>query len=240
MEYGVVDCHCHSSAREFEKDLEDAIQRTEEVVPVVGEFDRVLPLQGRYPDLVAPCFGLHPLQEGGQRSVDPRIGLHFTPWCAPSHRDREDQLSVFITQLGVATELQLPVNVHSRSAARVAMETMREQGVGRALLRNFAGKPSVALEGVKAGLLFSFPPPQSAGTTRETTWSSRSLWSTSVWKRTLLLSGSTSMRGTSPVTSLCAADTSLTSKVCRHKLFRSSARKTHSGLSQRLKLTRGI
>ncbi|KAK5903131.1 hypothetical protein CgunFtcFv8_006939 [Champsocephalus gunnari] len=166
MEYGFVDCHCHISAREFEKDLEDVIQRTEEagvktlvaVTVEVGEFDRVLPLQGRYPDLVAPCFGLHPLQEGGQRSVDPRIGLDFTPWCAPSHRDREDQLSVFITQLGVATELQLPVNVHSRSAARVAMETMREQGVGRALLRNFAGKPSVALEGVKAGFLFSFPP----------------------------------------------------------------------------------
>lgn len=31
-------------------------------------------------------------------------------------------------------------------------------GVSRALLHNFAGKPSVALEGVKAGFFFSFPP----------------------------------------------------------------------------------
>lgn len=190
MEFGFVDCHCHISAREFEEDLEDVIQRSTEVgvktlVAVtegVGEFDRVLQLQQRYPDLVAPCFGLHPLQgvEGGERrSVKPQeldaaqrlfyqhrrrlvaigeIGLDFTPWCAPAQQDRDDQMNVFIKQLNVAKELDLPVNVHSRSAARVTVETMREQGISRALLHNFAGKPSVALEGVKAGYLFSFPP----------------------------------------------------------------------------------
>ncbi|XP_034004045.1 putative deoxyribonuclease tatdn3 isoform X2 [Trematomus bernacchii] len=170
MEYGFVDCHCHISAREFEKDLEDVIQRTKEagvktlvaVTEEVGEFDRVLQLQDRYPDLVAPCFGLHPLQEGGQRSVNPQD----LDAALPKHRerlvaigeDREDQMSVFIKQLSVAKELQLPVNVHSRSAAKVTIETMREQGISRALLHNFAGKPSVALEGVKAGFFFSFPP----------------------------------------------------------------------------------
>lgn len=53
MEFGFVDCHCHISAREFEEDLEDVIQRSTEVgvktlVAVtegVGEFDRVLQLQ---------------------------------------------------------------------------------------------------------------------------------------------------------------------------------------------------
>ncbi|KAF3703180.1 putative deoxyribonuclease tatdn3 [Channa argus] len=179
MEYGFVDCHCHISAREFEEaGVKTLIAVTEEV----GEFTRVLQLQERYLDLVAPCFGIHPLQGGGgpeQHSVKPEdldaalplfykhrerlvavgeIGLDFTPWCAPTLKDRDDQMTVFIKQLSIAKELDLPVNIHSRSAARVTIETLKEQGVDRALLHNFAGKPSVALEGVKAGYLFSFPP----------------------------------------------------------------------------------
>ncbi|XP_023123527.2 putative deoxyribonuclease tatdn3 isoform X2 [Amphiprion ocellaris] len=190
MENGFVDCHCHISANEFEEDLEEVIKRTREagvktlvaVTEEVGEFSRVLQLQDSYPDLVAPCFGVHPLQASGgpqQRSVKPQdldaalpqfydhkerlvaigeIGLDFTPWCAPTQQDRDDQMNVFIKQLSIAKELDLPVNVHSRSAAKVTIDTMREQGISRALLHNFAGKPSVALEGVKAGYLFSFPP----------------------------------------------------------------------------------
>ncbi|XP_028252820.1 putative deoxyribonuclease tatdn3 isoform X3 [Parambassis ranga] len=190
MENGFVDCHCHISAREFTEDVDDVIQRARgagvktlvAVTEEVGEFARVLQLQERYPDLVAPCFGVHPLQAGGeaeQRSVKPQdldaalplfyhhrerlvavgeIGLDFTPWCAPTQQDREDQMNVFIKQLSVAKEMDLPVNVHSRSAAKVTIETMREQGISRALLHNFAGRPSVALEGVKAGYMFSFPP----------------------------------------------------------------------------------
>ncbi|XP_059212289.1 putative deoxyribonuclease tatdn3 [Centropristis striata] len=190
MEHGFVDCHCHISAREFEEDLEDVIQRTTEagvktlvaVTEEVREFDRVLQLQERYPALLAPCLGLHPLQrgpDGEQRSVTPKdledalplfykhrerlvavgeIGLDFTPWFCPSQQDRQQQLEVFTRQLDVSKELQLPVNVHSRSAAKVTIQTMREQGISAALLHNFAGKPSVALEGVKAGYFFSFPP----------------------------------------------------------------------------------
>lgn len=171
-------------------DVEDVILRTKgagvktlvTVTEGVREFNRVLQLQQRFPDLVAPCFGIHPLQSGigpEQRCVKPQdldaalplfhkhreqlvavgeIGLDFTPWCAPTQQDRDDQMTVFITQLNVAKDLDLPVNIHSRSAARVTIETMREQGISRALLHNFAGKPSVALEAVKAGYLFSFPP----------------------------------------------------------------------------------
>ncbi|KAG7508678.1 hypothetical protein JOB18_021142 [Solea senegalensis] len=192
MEYGFVDCHCHISAREFEEDVEDVILRTRQagvktliaVTEGVGEFSRVLQLQQRFPDLVSPCLGVHPLQGGEEPQERQRsarlqdldaalpliykhrerltavgeIGLDFTPWCAPTQQHRDDQMAVFVKQLDVAKELDLPVNVHSRSAAQVTIETMKAQGIGRALLHNFAGKPSVALEGVNAGYYFSFPP----------------------------------------------------------------------------------
>ncbi|CAJ1077661.1 putative deoxyribonuclease tatdn3 [Xyrichtys novacula] len=190
MEYGLVDCHCHISAAEFEEDVDEVIQRSREagvqalvsVTEGFEEFSRVLELQSRFPDLVAPCFGVHPLQVSGgsdQHSVKCQdldsalplfykhrerlvavgeIGLDFTPWCAPTQQDKDDQMEVFIRQLSIAKEFDLPVNVHSRSAAKVTISIMQDQGITRALLHNFAGKPSVAMEGVKAGYFFSFPP----------------------------------------------------------------------------------
>lgn len=156
MENGFVDCHCHISAHEFEEDLDDVIKRSREagiktlvaVTEEIGEFKRVLQLQESYPDLVAPCFGVHPLQPE-RRSVNLQdlegalphfynhreqlvaigeIGLDFTPWCVSTQQDRDDQMKVFVKQLDIAKELDLPVNVHTRSAARLAIETMRERG----------------------------------------------------------------------------------------------------------------
>ncbi len=40
---------------------------------------------------------------------DFQIGLDFTPWFAPTQQDRDDQMNVFIKQLSIAKELDLPV-----------------------------------------------------------------------------------------------------------------------------------
>uniref|UniRef100_A0A3Q4BL29 TatD DNase domain containing 3 n=1 Tax=Mola mola TaxID=94237 RepID=A0A3Q4BL29_MOLML len=179
MEYGFVDCHCHISAREFEevgtkKITQQAEKRSANLMR--HSFSCMQNLI-QYPDLVAPSFGIHPVQGGS--AAPPLFGISLfindvilvillfllvsrlvwtTPWCAPTQQDRDDQTTVFVKQLDIAKELDLPVNVHSRSAAKVTTVTMRERGVSRAPLHHFAGTPSVALEGVKAGYFFSFPP----------------------------------------------------------------------------------
>ncbi|KAI4889824.1 hypothetical protein NFI96_032467 [Prochilodus magdalenae] len=151
------------------------------VTEVASEFERVIELSKAYPGFLFPCFGIHPLQGSEQalRSVkyqdlEPafplfqtyrddivavgEIGLDFTPWYAPTPLERDEQLMVFKKQLEISKELELPVNVHSRSAAKVTIATMKEQGIEHALLHNFAGRPAVAIEGLQAGYYFSFPP----------------------------------------------------------------------------------
>ncbi|XP_051500182.1 putative deoxyribonuclease tatdn3 [Myxocyprinus asiaticus] len=146
-----------------------------------SEFEKVIQLSKIYPGFIFPCFGIHPLQGSAQdlRSVkiqdlEPflplfqkyrdnivavgEIGLDFTPWFVHTTQERDEQIKVFAKQLEKSKELDLPVNVHTRSAAKVAIATMKELGIRQALLHNFAGKTSVAMEGVQAGFCFSFPP----------------------------------------------------------------------------------
>ncbi|XP_009292997.2 putative deoxyribonuclease tatdn3 isoform X2 [Danio rerio] len=179
MARGFIDCHCHISASEFTTDTDDVLLIAKKagvkalvaVTEGASEFEKVIQLSKTYPGFVFPCFGIHPLQGSGQDLHSVRvqtykddivaigeIGLDFTPWYSSTTQERDEQMKVFIKQLEISKELDLPVNVHSRSSAKVTIATMKELGIRQALLHNFAGKPSVAMEGVQAGFFFSFPP----------------------------------------------------------------------------------
>lgn len=156
----------------------------------INEFERMIDLSQRYPSFVLPCFGIHPIQSDadGSRSVtlsdlEPaipvfekykdnlvgigEIGLDFTPWLASTSQQREEQQKVFRMQLSIAQNFDLPVNVHSRSAGRQTISFLKEHGVQKVLLHNFAGRLSAALEGAQAGYYFSFPPAITRNNQRE-------------------------------------------------------------------------
>ncbi|XP_029890583.1 putative deoxyribonuclease TATDN3 isoform X2 [Aquila chrysaetos chrysaetos] len=147
-----------------------------------GEFRSVVALSERFPGFVVPCLGVHPVQEVSpeeQRSVTLKdldaalplielykdklvgigeVGLDFTPRFASTDEQKEGQRQVLIKQIELARRLDLPLNVHSRSAGRPTINLLKEQGATKVLLHAFDGKPSVAMEGVKAGYFFSIPP----------------------------------------------------------------------------------
>ncbi|KAM4625353.1 putative deoxyribonuclease TATDN3 isoform 2-T2 [Polymixia lowei] len=188
--HGYIDCHCHISAEEFDKDVDEVIENSKKeglvallaVAEHAGEFDKIIQLSQRFPGFIFPCLGVHPVQglaPEQQRGVSLQdldaalpiiekykdhlvaigeVGLDFTPRYVSNETDKDCQRQVLIRQAEIAKQLELPLNVHSRSAGRPTIHLLKEQGVEKVLLHAFDGKPSVAMEGVKAGYFFSIPP----------------------------------------------------------------------------------
>uniref|UniRef100_A0A8C5VWS8 TatD DNase domain containing 3 n=1 Tax=Microcebus murinus TaxID=30608 RepID=A0A8C5VWS8_MICMU len=165
---GLVDCHCHLSDPDFDHDLDDVLEKAKKanVVALVavaehsGEFEKIIQLSERYSGFVLPCLGVHPVQGlslEDQRSVTLKVGLDFSPRFAGSDEQKEEQRQVLIRQVQLAKRLNLPLNVHSR-CWRLHINLYVSKGADKVLLHAFDGRPSVAMEGVKAGYFFSIPP----------------------------------------------------------------------------------
>ncbi|XP_078085942.1 deoxyribonuclease TATDN3-like isoform X4 [Mustelus asterias] len=166
---GFIDCHCHLAAPEFLTDIDTVIEQAKKagllalvaVAEHSGEFEKLIELSDKYSGFVLPCLGVHPVQGNPpqeQRAATLQVGLDFSPRFASTEAQKNEQRKVFIEQIEIAKRLDLPLNVHSRSAGRPTINLLKEQGAKKVLLHAFDGKPSVAMEGVKAGFFFSIPP----------------------------------------------------------------------------------
>ncbi|XP_051042590.1 putative deoxyribonuclease TATDN3 isoform X3 [Phodopus roborovskii] len=156
---GLVDCHCHLSAPDFNSDLDDVLEKAKKanvmalvaVAEHAGEFERIIQLSERYTGFILPCLGVHPVQELSPekpRSVTLKdldvalpviekykdrllaigeVGLDFSPRFAGTDEEKEEQRQVLIRQVQLAKRLNVPLNVHSRSAGRPTINLLREQ-----------------------------------------------------------------------------------------------------------------
>ncbi len=174
----LVDAHAHMSDGAFTADLEVVLEAAAEVgvkaIVAVSEdledANRVLKIAEKFP-LVKPCVGLYPdvldlemaeavvtfIRDHQQRLVGiGEVGLDH--WVVKEEKDWNVQEQVLARFVALSKELDLPLNVHSRSAGRHTVRFLRDQGARRVLLHAFDGKPSAALEGIEAGYYFSIPP----------------------------------------------------------------------------------
>jgi TatD DNase family protein len=84
------------------------------------------------------------------------VGLDY--WVIKEDPQKELQRAIFQSFIELSGELDLPLNVHSRSAGRHAVALLLENNATRVQLHAFDGKAGAALPAVEAGYFFSIPP----------------------------------------------------------------------------------
>ncbi len=178
MASGLVDAHAHLSAAEFRDDLETVlagaaaagVTRIITVGETLEDAEANVALAARFPQ-VKVCAGLYPTILDREAAAallafirahrDTLVGIGevgLDHWVVKDAADRNLQRQIFAEFIALSNELDLPLNVHSRSAGRATVQFLKEEGARRALLHAFDGKASAALEGAAAGFFFSIPP----------------------------------------------------------------------------------
>jgi TatD DNase family protein len=174
----LFDAHAHLAAPEFSGDLPAVLSRAEAAgvsgILTVGETpadaERILDLAARHP-MIKPAVGLFPTildrtaaaavmalarNNAGRLVAIGEVGLdHWVVKTEPEWLLQEEILAQFVA---LSRELDLPLNVHSRSAGRHAIAFLKRCEARRVLLHAFDGKAASAAEGVDAGYYFSIPP----------------------------------------------------------------------------------
>ena len=174
----IVDTHTHICDASFDVDRGEVLQRAADAgvtaVIAVGEnlddARRNLELAETHA-LIRPAAGLYPtildLEQAEQMHAFIRrerarlvaigeVGLDF--WIVKEGPKKEIQKENLIGFVQLSRELDLPLNIHSRSAGRHAVALLLEHGATRVQMHAFDGKASAALPAVEAGFFFSIPP----------------------------------------------------------------------------------
>jgi len=177
-EHKIVDSHAHICDPVFDTDrdevLKNAVDAGIAAIIAVGEdlsdAKRNIELAAKHP-ILRPAAGLYPtildLDQADQmhsfiRSERSKlvaigeVGLDF--WVVKEAPQKELQEEILKGFIGLSKELDLPLNIHSRSAGRHAVKLLLECGATRVQMHSFDGKASAALPAAEAGFFFSIPP----------------------------------------------------------------------------------
>jgi len=174
----LTDTHAHLCDPGFDADRGSVLDRAAAAgvtaVVAVGETaadaERNLALT-REDSRIRPAAGLFPtvldrdeaaaIEELLRRERDAfvavgEVGLDF--WKVQDEDERVLQRALFQRFVDLAIELDLPLNVHSRSTGRQAIELLLERGARRVQMHAFDGRAATARPAVEAGYYFSVPP----------------------------------------------------------------------------------
>ncbi|MFO7931657.1 MAG: TatD family hydrolase [Thermodesulfobacteriota bacterium] len=174
----MIDTHVHICDGSFDEDRGEVISRAAAAgvrrMIAVGETledaRRNLELAEIHPELAAAA-GLYPVdadryaaekmhefikKNSSRLAAIGEVGLDFR--MARDNEDKQRQREILEGFAFLSLELDLPLNVHSRSAGRHAVELLLAAGAKRVQLHAFDGKAGAAMPAADAGYFFSVPP----------------------------------------------------------------------------------
>jgi len=173
-----VDTHAHMCDAAFEKDLDEVLMRARKagvaaIIAVgedLGDARRNLELARKH-SMIKPAAGLYPTHFDTNQAAEMvtfirsnqsdlvaigEVGLDY--WVVKEDPKKELQREIFKLFIELSKELNLPLNIHSRSAGRHVVALLLECDAVNVQLHAFDGKGSAALPAVEAGYFFSIPP----------------------------------------------------------------------------------
>ena len=173
----LIDSHAHLDMTEFERDLEEVLDRAldsgiSEIISIGVDLPssaKALELAGKY-KFVYSTVGYHPhnasaadlkvLRDLADLALDPKvvawgeIGLDFFR----RHSPPGIQIEAFELQLDMARELGLPVIIHDREAHEQIYEILREKGTSLSgVIHCFSGDYTLARRFIEMGFYISIP-----------------------------------------------------------------------------------
>lgn len=178
MSDALIDTHVHVCDESFDADRGEVIRRAHAAgiirMIAVGETlkdaVRNLKLADQHPELL-PAAGLYPVyaeqaaaekmhefirQHSRRLAAIGEVGLDFRVTSDDAQKELQGEILKGFVSLSL--ELDLPLNVHSRSAGRHAVALLLEAGAKKAQLHAFDGKAGAAMPAAEAGFFFSIPP----------------------------------------------------------------------------------
>jgi TatD DNase family protein len=174
----LVDTHTHLCDPVFDPDRAEVLQRAADAgvgaIILVGEdltdAQRNVELAAAHP-MLKPAAGLYPAILDQTQAEDLHLFIRqvsdklvaigevgLDHWVVKDEAQRALQKEIFKGFINLAKELDLPLNVHSRSAGRHAVAVLLECGATRVQMHAFDGKYSAAMPAIEAGYYFSIPP----------------------------------------------------------------------------------
>jgi len=178
MMAGLTDTHAHLCDPVFDPDRTLVLEKAQRsgvsciiaVAENLADAEKNLALAAEHP-MILPAAGLFPTnldpEQAGKMydliryhadklAAIGEVGLDY--WKIQDEAERETQREIFRIFIELSRELNLPLNVHSRSAGRHTIEFLLKHSADKVHLHAFDGKSASALPGVEAGFFFSIPP----------------------------------------------------------------------------------